>query len=433
MKNYKFLVPIILVVIFIGSIYMLYDTKATQMQAYKAALIEARGFREKDIQVDAEDYYMQALELNPSLDLYVEIGEFYLETEQSKKAIEWGETTTAIYPENVKGYEFLMGIYHQKEDYIECFDIADVVEKRKLKSVFIDEIIEQIQFTFYFNGEYDEVGIFSGGLCPVRNGQKWGYVNQSGVRAIDLQFSYAGPFAQGLAPVTDGEGNSYYIDTAGNKKHVVLGVEKIEKLGLIERELFSMYNGSEWMFYNTNHELVFGSFEDASAIGNGVAAVKSNGKWSLVDRSGTKLVEGSFANVVMDEKGVVYRNERLFVSGGEGYQMINSAGEKIGSENYDEARIFNDATYAAVKMDGKWGFVDKDGEKVINPQYEDARSFANGFAAVKKNGLWGFINTEGKIVIEFQFDGARDFNSNGCVFVLTDSEWELLRLYKSNH
>ena len=84
-------------------------------------------------------------------------------------------------------------------------------------------------------------------------------------------------------------------------------------------------------------------------------------------------------------------------------------------------------------MDGKWGFVDKDGEKVINPQYEDARSFANGFAAVKKNGLWGFINTEGKIVIEFQFDGARDFNSNGCVFVLTDSEWELLRLYKSNH
>ena len=135
----------------------------------------------------------------------------------------------------------------------------------------------------------------------------------------------------------------------------------------------------------------------------------------------------------MDEKLVVFRNERLFVFDGAKYQMITSSGEIVGSGTYEDARIFNDATYAAVKIDGKWGFINKNGEVIITPQFDDARSFSNGLAAVQVDGLWGFINAQGEMVIEPQFEDARDFNSNGCVFVLTDSEWKLLRLYRTNH
>ncbi len=433
MKNYKFLVPIFLVVLFFGSIYMLNDLKTTELNQYNTALATARDYREKDIRVDAEDYYMQALDQKPSIDLYVEIGEFYWETQQVDNATEWGETITKTYPKEVKGYEFLMGVYDKCEDYTACFDLAETVKKRRLQSPVIDEIIERIEYTFYFNGDFHGAGIYSGGLSPVEVENKWGYVDQAGEKVIDIRYTYAGPFIQGLAPVTDKDGNCYYIDMEGNKKHVVLNVKNIKKLGLMEDELFSLYDGEKWYFYNTKHEKVFGGYDDASAIGNGIAAVKSNGKWKLVDRTGADLTGKTYAAVAMDEKQVVFRNDRLFVSDGSKYQMITSSGDVVGNGKYEDVHIFNDTTYAAVKIGSKWGFIDKDGIVKINAQYEDARSFANGMAAVKKDGLWGFINTDGKMVIEPQFEDARDFNSNGSVFIFSDSEWKLLRLYKTNH
>lgn len=433
MKNYKFLVPIILVVMFVGSIYMLYDLKSTELNKYNEALSAARDYREKDIQIDAEDYYMQALSQKPSIDLYVEIGEFYWETEQVKKATNWGATITKTYPEEVAGYEFLMGIYDQKQDYVACFDLADTFTKRGLSSETISSILSKIEYTFFFNGEYHGAGIYSGGLSPIQIDGKWGYVNQTGDKVINAQYTYAGPFIEGLAPVVDRDGNAFFIDTAGNKKHVVLGVDNVVQVGLIENGMFSLYDGEKWYFYNDEHQKIFGGFDEVSAIGNGIAAVKSNGQWQLVDRTGADLTGKTYASVAMDEKLVVFRNDRLFVSDGIKYQMISSSGEVVGSGSYEDVRIFNDSTYAAVKINGKWGFIDKDGTVKIEPQYEDARSFANGMAAVMQDGLWGFINADGEMVIEPQFEDARDFNSNGCVFIFIDSEWKLLRLYKTNH
>ena len=82
MKNYKFLVPVLLIVMLIGSLYVLNDTKVAEEKKYTDALAGARDYREKDIRVDAEKQYLLALSLKPSLDLYIEIGEFYWETEQ---------------------------------------------------------------------------------------------------------------------------------------------------------------------------------------------------------------------------------------------------------------------------------------------------------------------------------------------------------------
>lgn len=433
MKNYKFLVPIVLVVMFFASIYMLYDTKANELEEYNNYLKAARDFREMDIQVDAEANYLEALNMQKSLELSVEIGEFYRETEQIQKALEWGERLTSDYPTNPAGYEYLMGIHDQRQDYRECFRLAETFEKRELKSTVVDEILNRIAYTFYFNGGYEDAGVYSGGHSPVMRKGKWAYVTQTGSKITDHKFIYAGPFASGLAPVTEEGGACYFIDTEGNKKHVILGVENIERLGFIEDGIFPLYDGKSWSFYDMNHQVVFGGFEDASALGNGIVAVKKNDKWQLLDSTGAAVGTKTYDSVIMDDKQVVYRNERLFVSNGDKIEMITSTGEVVGSGKYEEARLFNDATYAAVKINGKWGYIDKEGKIVVEPVYDDARSFSNGLAAVMKDGAWGFIDTEGKTAIVPQFEDARDFNSSGCVYVLTDGQWMLLRLYKTNH
>ena len=434
MKNYKFLVPVALVLLFALSFYMLYDARASVTNQYNAYLNAARSRREQGIYADAEAYYMSALEVNPTVDLYIEVGEFYIESNQAKKALDWGETTLSVYPKEPKAYEFQTDMLLANRDYTAFFRLANEFCQRGLTSEIISNQLASIEYKFYFNGQFADVGVYSGGLCPVRIGNKWGYVGLTGANAVAALYPKAGAFSsEGLAPVVDSEGNAYFIDTVGNKKFIILNVENVTELGLIENGIYSLYNGTYWGFYDQQYNHLFGEYDAVSAIGNGVAAVQKGGKWSLVNREGQDLTGKTYDDVVMDEKLVVYRYDRLFVNEGSGYQMIDSTGKSYGDTKFQAAHMFYDNTYAAVMVNDKWGFVDASGKMVIKPQYEDARSFANGFAAVQKDGKWGFITTNGEMVIEPQFDNAKDFNNHGCVFVMRDSAWELLRLYKYNY
>ena len=58
---------------------------------------------------------------------------------------------------------------------------------------------------------------------------------------------------------------------------------------------------------------------------------------------------------------------------------------------------------AVVWLNEKWGFINKRGELVAQPQFELAGAPSEGLAPVKLNDLWGFIDTSGKIVIQPQF------------------------------
>lgn len=98
----------------------------------------------------------------------------------------------------------------------------------------------------------------------------------------------------------------------------------------------------------------------------------------------------------MDVQRNSYRNGVAFAQIQEKYVMLNGDGKTVTTQKYQDAKCFLDDTYAAVEINGLWGFVDNQGKVVIEPVYEDALSFSNGFAAVKKDGLWGYINLEGK-------------------------------------
>ncbi|MFH1515247.1 MAG: WG repeat-containing protein, partial [bacterium] len=66
-----------------------------------------------------------------------------------------------------------------------------------------------------------------------------------------------------------------------------------------------------------------------------------------------------------------------------------------------------------VCVDGKYGFIDKTGKIVINPQFDETWHFSEDLAPVIigdiESGKWGFIDKTGKFVINPQFDWARDF------------------------
>lgn len=64
----------------------------------------------------------------------------------------------------------------------------------------------------------------------------------------------------------------------------------------------------------------------------------------------------------------------------------------------------------AAKKDRKWGFIDKEGNKIINFEYDDYKKFSEGLAAVEKDNKWGFIDENGNIIIDFQYSLAQEFS-----------------------
>lgn len=433
MKSYKSLIPIAIVVLYLISAYMLLDERRAVIEQYETTLASARDYRVQDIKVDAQTQYLSAYSQQPSIELALEISKFYEENYGNGQSIGWIDSALITFPQEVLLYEELMRLYYENQDFSACYATYDIVQKRELVSKYIEDIEEKIGYTYFLNYSYDDVVIYSENLIPVNVEGKWGYANSEGSNVTGFLFEKVGAFSGGLAPVVDTSGDAYFIDASGNKKKAVVGVENVRELGMIVNGIFPLYDGKTWGFYNEVNEYVFGEYEATSSLGNGIAAVMNDDKWTLVNSDGARLIDTEYDAVVMDEKTVVYRNERLFVRNGGAYCMIDSTGNQIGSHTFDDAKMFNDSTYAAVKINGNWGYVDKDGQIVIEPQYEAARSFANGMAAVKKNGLWGFIDLNGEQVIKYSFDNAKDFNSNGCAFVLRGERWEMLRLYKYNH
>ncbi|MBP2644085.1 MAG: hypothetical protein H6Q67_1972 [Firmicutes bacterium] len=68
------------------------------------------------------------------------------------------------------------------------------------------------------------------------------------------------------------------------------------------------------------------------------------------------------------------------------------------------------------------GYIDVNGTVMINPQFSDAKTFAEGLAPAQDvdSGKWGYIDNTGKFIIQPQFNKAFPF-SEGLAEVWTDS------------
>lgn len=435
MKNYKLLAPFLLIVLFVLGIYMTGSSNAEKEGQYRRYLEDARKYASQEIELYAVDNYRKALEMQPSLELYLEVADFYRNTmDDYSRAVEWGETARREYPKMSDAYEFLLGIHLEQRDYVAFFSLYNDMKNRHVASEMAEDLFASAEYEYYFQGEYDEVSVFSGGLAPVRRNETWGYCSTKGKRKIGTIYAYAGAFNQGMAPVIDGDGKGFFIDADGNKVFVVDTEDMVEGLGIMSSaEIYAVNNGREWNFYSKSGERVMGGFTEVSAMANGLAACKTQDGWQIYAPSGSLQISEVYEDVLADEKQIVYRNERLFVKKDGSWRMIDASGSEVGKDSYEDAEIFCDSTYAAVKKDGKWGFIDKDGNWFIEPIYEDARSFSNGYAAVQQDEMWGFINLDKELCIPCQFMDAKDFTSSGTVFVQRDSVWSVLLLYQHNY
>ena len=79
--------------------------------------------------------------------------------------------------------------------------------------------------------------------------------------------------------------------------------------------------------------------------------------------------------------------------------FIDITGKVVIPQSYTLARGFSEGL-AAVKRDGKWGYIDIDGLVKIDFNFSKAEDFLDGLAAVAdERGKWGLIDKTGEFMV----------------------------------
>lgn len=82
---------------------------------------------------------------------------------------------------------------------------------------------------------------------------------------------------------------------------------------------------------------------------------------------------------------------------------------------------------AAMAGDGRWGYIDAEGQWRVPPTLENARDFSeDGMARFCQSGRWGFVNLAGEVVIEPAFEDARPFRRGLCAVMVGENAWRII-------
>ena len=83
------------------------------------------------------------------------------------------------------------------------------------------------------------------------------------------------------------------------------------------------------------------------------------------------------------------------------FQLCGYAERESGTlripQTFEVAKEFSEGL-AAVRIDGRYGFIDPTGKIVIAPRFEAAGPFTGGYAEVRLDGASGAIDRSGKLV-----------------------------------
>lgn len=94
----------------------------------------------------------------------------------------------------------------------------------------------------------------------------------------------------------------------------------------------------------------------------------------------------------------------IAVKNNDKWGFMNTQGEMVIEAKYQEAHNFHEGL-AAVKYKGKWGFINSADQQIIKPEYNHTSYyFNNGYVEVEKKGKWGSINKKGKVVVPLKYE-----------------------------
>ena len=229
-------------------------------------------------------------------------------------------------------------------------------------------------------GNFSSTGDFSEGKAAVRFDGRWGFINRSGNFVINPKFRDAYSFSNGRAFVRSLHNwGYYYVDENGRK---IESVDLPDAFDYVEtnefRDGLALVRDDDDFGYidKSGNAAIPLKYNEARPFSEKLAAVKISDKWGFINSKEAVEISPQFISAGDFGSGMapVRINSNQF-----GY--LNKSGPLVIPEQFDVAETFREDR-AAVFIDGKWTFIDTEGNQITSPKFDEVEPFFNGLAKV---------------------------------------------------
>ncbi len=266
-------------------------------------------------------------------------------------------------------------------------------------------------------------------LAAYKAGNLWYFINHRGEQIFPpVELQDVGGFSEGLfrvKKVIEGKEKVCFLNLKGETA-IICDCDKAKDfsdgMAVIMKYTTDAHDDMVYGFINKEGiQILPPIFMDATDFQRGLAYVLDKDKRGYIDKTGNYMILLQNAVGSRFHEGMAAVSNEHYKSG-----FINKNGDLVIDYKFDEAGYFSEGL-AVVGLNGKYGYINKKGESVINPVFDYAMPFNEDRAVVGKldNSYkihWGFIDKTGTAKVITLFDDAMDF-SQGLSAVKKNKKW----------
>lgn len=189
---------------------------------------------------------------------------------------------------------------------------------------------------------------------------------------------------------------------------------KYDKLGEVSENLLYAKLDDKYGYIDLNNQIVIPfKFEEAENFSEGLARVGvhkgyynsiigalSYNLYGFIDKTGQFVIEPQFPNPMLNS---IYGDGK-----DEFHEGLAVMGKRIGNNMLAQ----------------KFGYINRNGNWIIEPVYDGAAGFKNNRAIVKKKEKYGCINNKGEVIIDIEYDDYKGRLQNDSIIVLEKNDIE---------
>ena len=327
------------------------------------------------------------------------------------------------------------------------------------------------------NVEYDSILALKSveeNLKISKNG-KYGIVNNQGQIIVPIEYSDVQVLKEGYSneyKIIDENGKQGIISTSGT---IIVNPQYDEIKYINSNEIYSAKIDNKWNLINKKGEVLNNNYDDYTYLKGDYVIAQKDGKYGIITTNGDVKIEPTYeelkyafsvyyiaklnskygiintdnvSTIAIEYLNMTYWEEKdiiiadktetetvifdsnltqklngIFVFEDEFIKARINGQDKYYTYKFEEKQtrdILTKNTLFVTKQDGKYGYVDSQGNLVVKCIYDEAKEQNQfGYSAIKQNGLWGSIDKGGKVVLQPQV------NLDNSIYVDFIGEWHL--------
>ncbi|MBR2048763.1 MAG: WG repeat-containing protein [Oscillospiraceae bacterium] len=408
----------------------------SQRLDYRRCIKQAESSVEEGLYEQAIEFYKEALTYGQKEEIWLAIRDVY-EILYAEEHITFFRNcyiddmalAAQAFPDNELFWVTQANLYLETQNYSNAFKVVQHARNLGVRGETLDalhhELIYRVKVDFKC---YEGIKTALNGYHTVLDGDSWRVLDDLG-EAVTSSYRFIGLINDsGWGLYTNNIDTRFLDSTEVTRARYDF---EVEEAGYYHAslDLIPVKVNDSWKYMKFSGEYLPGAFEVAGSYYNNQAVARTGGKWVLLDEKGNQTDLSRFEDIVLDLYVCHIQGEVILAKENGKYHLYDTSFKQIGDFAADDVDICVNSGYIAFQQNGKWGFVDTKGNVVLEPQYANAKSFANGYAAVcNDEGLWGFITDDFELVIDYAYVDALYFTAaETCWVSLEEGTFQLLK------